>query len=437
MDYVSADRDMSAPTLPSVLPAGASRTPFAFLSRSTRAVRGALGFTGLVSVTVVLFLYLFLEETLLALRIWALPSINGETGTTLSLTLIAGAFAGRRMIRPLRRARAVPLREDLERAVTLLEAQPNASAGLVRLGDKKVLFSDAGDAFIMYAQKGRSFVALFDPVGPRAAWPALLVKFMAEARASGCRPVFYQVSPDFLPFAVEAGLNPYKLGEQAVVDLTTFDLKGGAWLKLRRSINRAERDGLQFSLLSPQEVPAVLGELRLVSDAWLGAHNAAEKGFSLGTFQNAYVCASPVAVIRMEGRIVAFANILTSASQGDAFIDLMRHLPGTHRGMMDLLFVKIMERLKADGFRSLNLGMAPLSGLATHRRAPIWNHIGARIFERGERYYNFKGVLAFKSKFDPQWQPRYLVAGGVGLPVVSLYDVTMLIGGGVKGILRR
>lgn len=270
---------------------------------------------------------------------------------------------------------ASPCKDRLQQAVDLLARQNSAAAGLVRLGDKQVLFSDCGEAFIMYARSGRSWVALFDPVGACAAWPALVVRFMEEARRAGCRPVFYQVSPDFLPCAIEVGLKPYKLGEQAVVDLASFDMKGGDWLKLRRSINRATRDGLDFSMLAREEVPAVMDELLAVSRTWLSAHNAAEKGFSLGTFEPGYVAAGPVAVIRIEGRIVAFANILAESASGDAFIDLMRHVPDTHRGMMDLLFVKIMEHLKAEGFSTLNLGMAPLAGLSTHIRAPLWNHI--------------------------------------------------------------
>jgi phosphatidylglycerol lysyltransferase len=330
-----------------------------------------------------------------------------------------------------------PSPEEMEKALAILATQSNASAGLVRLGDKRILFSDCGQAFVMYAQHGHSLVALFDPVGPQNIWPELLEKFMAVAREQGCRPVFYQVSKAFLPHAFDSGLRPYKLGEQAVVDLARFDLKGGAWLKLRRSINRAERDGLEFSMLPACEVPQVIDELLSVSRAWLASHNASEKGFSLGTFDPAYVKAGPVAVIRLEGRIVAFANILEANSHGDAFIDLMRHVPDTHRGMMDLLFVRIMEHMKARGFVTLNLGMAPLAGLADHHYAPLWNRLGREIFEFGERFYNFRGVQAFKSKFDPVWQPRYLVVAGRGLPIASLFDVTMLIGGGIRGIFRR
>lgn len=370
---------------------------------------------------------------------------QSEQHQSLPLTVVDAGSVHRqaffaRFLRSANRSRSLrkgPSAEEMEKALSILATQENASADLVRLGDKRILFCDNGRAFIMYARYGHSMVALFDPVGPQDLWPELLEKFTTKARNEGCRPVFYQVSKAFLPHAYDSGLRPYKLGEQAVVDLTRFDLKGGAWLKLRRSLNRAERDGLEFSMLSAEQVPDVIDELLSVSRIWLSSHNASEKGFSLGTFDPGYVKACPVAIIRMEGRIVAFANILEAGQHGDAFIDLMRHIPDTHRGMMDLLFVRIMEHMKARGFRTLNLGMAPLAGLADHRYAPLWNRLGREIFEFGERFYNFRGVQAFKSKFDPVWQPRYLVVSGRGLPVASIFDVTMLIGGGLRGILRR
>ncbi len=96
-----------------------------------------------------------------------------------------------------------------------------------------------------------------------------------------------------------------------------------------------------------------------------------------------------------------------------------------------------MDHLKQTGVTQLNLGMAPLSGLSDHAGAPLWNHIGKQVFEKGERFYNFKGVKTFKSKFDPEWQPRYLIAGGFGLPVSAMLDVTLLIGGGLRGVFAR
>jgi phosphatidylglycerol lysyltransferase len=388
-------------------------------------------------VAVMLAISLLIEETLARFSWGLILSNDGvQAPTGLALTLVIGALATNRLRRPAA-CRKPPSNEDMSRAVEILGNQPNASAGLVRLGDKKILFSDCGNAFIMYAQQGRSWVALFDPIGPHSAWSGLVVKFMETARQNGCRAVFYQVSAEFLPHMVEVGLRPYKLGEQAVVDLTKFDLKGGTRIRLRRAVNRAVRDGLEFSMIEADDVPAVLDELLSVSRAWLTAQNATEKGFSLGTFQPEYVAAGPVAVIRVEGKIIAFVNILSTGSAGDACIDLMRHMPDAHQGMMVLLFVRIMEHMKAAGFSTLNLGMAPLAGLSTHHKAPLWNHVAERIYQNGGRFYNFRGVRLFKDKFDPEWQPRYLVVSGRGMPVISMLDITMLIGGGLKGILRR
>jgi phosphatidylglycerol lysyltransferase len=400
----------------------------------TGMVLGALAMLALLGPVLV-------EENLLKFGWGLVLARHGIDATegTLGLSMVLGVIASRGLVRNPRRKREEEddAADDLARATALLPQQGNASAGLVRLGDKRMLFSDCGQGFIMYARQGRSLVALFDPVGPKHLWASLVEKFIAEARRTRSRPVFYQVSADFLPVAVDMRLQALKLGEQAVVDLTTFTLAGGDWLKLRRSINRAERDGLAFELLAQEAVPSVLDELETVSDTWLSAHKAGEKGFSLGTFDRAYVAAGPVAVIRLEGQIVAFASLMTASSDGDAFIDLMRHVPGVHRGMMDLLFVKIMEALKGQGFRTLNLGMAPLAGLSSHRRAPAWNHVARQVFEHGERFYNFRGVRAFKEKFDPDWQPRYLAVAGQGLPILSLIDVTLLIGGGLKSLLRK
>ena len=42
-------------------------------------------------------------------------------------------------------------------------------------------------------------------------------------------------------------------------------------------------------MLEPAEVPSVMPQLRAVSDDWLAAKATAEKGFSLGFFDEAYV----------------------------------------------------------------------------------------------------------------------------------------------------
>ena len=69
--------------------------------------------------------------------------------------------------------------------------------------------------------------------------------------------------------------------------------------------------------------------------------------------------------------------------------------------------------------------------------APLWARLASFLYEHGEKVYNFQGLRAFKGKFDPVWEPRYLAyPGGLALPRV-LADVAALIAGGYRRIFLK
>lgn len=355
----------------------------------------------------------------------------------LGLTVVAMGVCLFSLMRPAAPTIRPAGEEELAKAVAILDRHDVADANLVRTGDKSVMVSPDGEAFLMYGRQGRSLIAFLDPVGPKTSRDELVWQFVETARASGCRAVFYQASPAILPVIADAGMKAFKLGEMAVVDLELFDLKGGKWSGLRQAAAKGERDGLTFEIIPTENVAAILDDLRGISDAWLDHHRAKEKGFSLGAFTDIYITAQPVAILRHEGRIVAFADILLTDTREEASIDLMRFAPDAPKGAMDFLFVRLMTTLRDQGYRHFNLGMAPLSGLSRREVAPVWDRVANTFYEHGERYYNFKGLRAFKSKFHPDWQPRYLaVAGGLN-PVLALLDATLLISGGLKGVVKK
>lgn len=359
------------------------------------------------------------------------------------LALVAGALHARQ--REIGLLAGLPLprlpgrqkaesREAILRASAVARRGRAADALLVSLGDKSLLWSADGTGFLMYARQGGKLIALFDPVGPDENWNELASSFRRLARRRNCIPVFYQVSQGFLESTGMGALRGYKLGELAEIDLPAFTMQGGEWASLRRAINRAGRDGLSFELAPTQAVPALLDELKAVSDAWLASGGTREKRFSLGAFEPAYVASDPVAVVRLEGRVAAFATLLATENRESAFVDLMRFQPGVHRGVMDFLIVRLIEQLKADGFGRLNLGMAPLSGLTEGKEARLWDRIGRLVARHGNRYYGFEGLYSFKAKFEPQWQPRYLAVPAGTNPFLAAAATATLIAGGLSGV---
>jgi type IV secretory pathway VirJ component len=104
---------------------------------------------------------------------------------------------------------------------------------------------------------------------------------------------------------------------------------------------------------------------------------------------------------------------------------------------MEYLFIRLIQCFREQGYHTLSLGMVPLSGFHAHRLAPQWHRLVRVIWSFGRRFYNFQGLRAFKEKFDPVWEPRYLAASGWFGPYLALVDIAALIGGGVRATLGR
>jgi phosphatidylglycerol lysyltransferase len=233
------------------------------------------------------------------------------------------------------------------------------------------------------------------------------------------------------------GLTFVKLGEDAQVDLTAFTLDGARGAKHRQALRRLEKDGCVFRVVDAAGVPAIMPALRAVSDDWLAAKAVAEKGFSLGFFDEAYLSRFPIAVIEREGRIVAFANVWPGPQRIGMSIDLMRYHRDAPRDVMEALLVHLMQWGREQGYHWFALGMAPLSGFEQSPVAPLWNRIGAFLYQHGESVYNFQGLRAYKEKFDPIWEPHYLAyPGGLRLPRI-LADVSALVAGGYRHIFLK
>ena len=366
-------------------------------------------------------------------QLWWSFAWTGDASRFLRGSVAAVVTASSIALYALVHRRATPPERDcvpVEILSPTIARSARADANLALLGDKMFLVHEAKDAFLMYRVRGRSWVVMGDPVGNPESGRDLLWRFLEMADAHDGWPVFYQTSPELLPLYLDAGLSLVKLGEEAKVELSAFTVEGSSGREWRHVLRRAAREKLEFAIIPAAELAPYLAELKAVSDAWLTAKRTGEKGFSVGFWSEAYLSRFDVAVVKQFGQVLAFANIWYGQPGGEITVDLMRHRPNARRAM-DVLFVNLMVEAKARGYRWFNLGMAPLSGLSDHPLAPRWNKIASFMARNGEGFYGFRGLRAYKEKFRPVWEPRYLAyPGGWTLPQVLL-DLTGLISGGM------
>lgn len=324
--------------------------------------------------------------------------------------------------------------DELARAQRIAVGQHRPDALLALLGDKRLMFSDTGKAFLMFSRQGRTWAALGDPVGPEDDRAELVWRFIEQADAHGGRVAFYQITPASLPLYLDRGLRVLKIGEEACVPLPNFNLEGSMRSGLRYAVRRGERDGLALEIVPPDRVAAIMDQLRSISDAWLAQHAAyGEKRFSVAAFRPEYVMSQTVGLLREHERPIAFATVMATDCKKSATIGLMRLRPDTVSPCaMEYLFVRLLQHFQGAGYRTLSLGMTPLSGFGAQPLASRWHRLARLLWLYGHRFYNFQGLYAFKNKFCPTWEPRYLAASGVFGPYLALADIAVMIGGGIR-----
>ncbi|MCA0998617.1 bifunctional lysylphosphatidylglycerol flippase/synthetase MprF [Alloyangia pacifica] len=409
--------------------------------RTTRLTRQAFGLRWLLLITalgasVVAVLFFAHKATPYAHELWWQFATDASAPRALRAALVGMVVLVLSLLvfalRPGRLTHALPTAEELAQVRAIVAAQPDPEANIALTGDKCLMVSESGRAALMYRIRGRSWIALHEPFGEPSELAPLAWDFHDAAYAANARPVFYSVGADLIPLWLEMGLGLVKLGEEAVVPLPGFSLQGPERKRLRTAHNRALRDGLSFEVLKPPFAPGFMEELRAISDSWLATKAGAEKGFSVGAFDPDVLSQAPIAVVRHEGRTVAFANLWLTETKTSATIDLMRHVENAPGGLMEFLFTELLLHFAAEGYDEFSLGNAPLSGLEARRGAALSTRLGALVYRHGQQFYNFEGLRAFKEKFGPDWRPIYVAVPPRANLLSIAADVVALIGGGAR-----
>lgn len=300
-------------------------------------------------------------------------------------------------------------------------------ASLALLNDKSYYFSPSGRSVIAYVPKGRGAIALGDPIGPAEDRQEAIIGFQQFCDRNDWYPAFYQTLPDDLELYKSLGFRVLRIGEEAIVNLKTFTLKGKANQNLRTAINRLTKSGHQIDFFQPPISEELLREMKGVSDEWLQRAQGAEKKFSVGWFDETYLRETwVVAIYNVEGKMVAFANVNSVENRQAIGVDLMRRRTHLENGTMECLFASMLQHFQTLGYDEFDLGLSAIARVSEAEKSPHLEKVLSYLYRHLNQFYNFKGLHDFKEKFQPEWEPRYFIYPGLtSLPevVVALIRV--------------
>ncbi|WP_233164678.1 phosphatidylglycerol lysyltransferase domain-containing protein [Pedobacter sp. ASV28] len=275
--------------------------------------------------------------------------------------------------------------------------------------DKFIYWVSESKNFIAYRISGSFAVVLENPVVAKPEdMPYCIKEFDEFCYANGLKSIYYRVPETSLATYLSCGKQKLFLGQEGVVELASFSLEGGKRKSLRNSIKKIQEKGYVAKVhVSPQK-NGFMQQLKQVSDDWLLDTGRKEMVFSQGMFmveelKNQVI----ISVEDAEEKIVAFLNVIPSYATGEGTYDLIRKTADAPSGVIDFLMVELFNYLGKQGCTSVNLGLAPMSGL----EAPT-NLAEKSIrfaYDKIKAFSHYRGLRDFKEKFDPIWTNQYLI----------------------------
>ncbi len=323
-------------------------------------------------------------------------------------SLLAIAYV---VFRPLAAPRSLPDAQLRRTAAELVRRHGSDTLSFFKLRrDAHYLFSPDGRAFIGYRIENGVLLVSGDPVGPDAALPALAREVCRFAELHGLELGVLGASGRTLPLWREAGLRTLYIGDEAIVETNSFSLEGRTIRKVRQSVSRIENAGYEATLVDAADLDdATAGELEGVSRLW--RDGAPERGFSMAmdSLRCEERCDGAVVIARdADGRIRGFIHFVPAYGRPAMSLSAMRRDRETPNGLMEFLVVRAIELLGTAGVEELSLNFAAFARFMHRPRNPAERFVG-RVARLMNPYFQIESLYRFNAKFQPRWEPRYLV----------------------------
>lgn len=372
----------------------------------------------------------------------ALLAAATDTPRALRAGLLASAllflFSVYMATRPMR-ARPVSATDlaAVDRALQISEAS-GEPRGMLAAGDAtQMLFSESGNAFLMFGVQGKTWIALGDPIGRQEECQELFWSFADLAKRGNAVPVFFGISERQVAPLGEMGFAIHQVGEEAVVPLRSLKLGSEGFAHLRDVGLEWQSSGAELAIETPPHSAALIAEVQAVSDQWLAGGAGREKSFTVGRVAEDILNRMPVAVVRRGGKVVGFASLMVAGKARHIAVDAMRFLPDQPDGFMEFLFESLIERYRDLGAITLNLGLTPPEGLSERSVERLWNRFGSFIFRNGGAFPSFEDLRQFKAQFQPKWKKSYIAVPAGISPTRAMTNVALLIAGGTRTLFGR
>jgi phosphatidylglycerol lysyltransferase len=286
-------------------------------------------------------------------------------------------------------------------------------------------YSSSGDALVGYVINRGVRVAAGEPICPIERMAEVCREFEREAARNGEKVCYLAAEPRMIRALERAGAphSVLNIGAQP-------EWKPGSLLNrfrtsssLRYQVSRARHKGLVVSEWNAQS-PAKQS-LAVCLDEWIAAKSLPPMGFMTDPHLLDRLTDRRVVVATVAGAVTGYAVMTPVPARNGWLIEQIVRCGMAPNGISESLVAGAAQSAASSGDTFITLGASPLSRRVPSGSMPFW--LALLIWwmrAHGTRFYNFRGLDAFKAKFHPdQWVPVYLAAAEPKITLPTLYAV--------------
>ncbi|MFF0414758.1 bifunctional lysylphosphatidylglycerol flippase/synthetase MprF [Kitasatospora sp. NPDC004745] len=289
-----------------------------------------------------------------------------------------------------------------------------ASPGNAPAGGAPAGTDGDGEGYIAYRTHAGVAVALGDPVGAAPGRAATITGFAEMCDRAGLVPCLFSAGEETAAVTDRLGWRAAQVAEDTVIELPDLEFRGKAWQDVRTALNRARKEGVEFRLVALADQPRqIQSQVRGISEEWVGDKGLPEMGFTLGGVEEALDPRMRVGLAmdaddHIHGVTSWMPVYAEDASPRGWTLDMMRRRDG-FRPVVEFMIASSCLALREDGARFLSLSGAPLARTGTADSPTVLDRILDQLGGAMEPYYGFRSLHAFKAKFQPRYEPMYLL----------------------------
>ncbi|MGW5639526.1 bifunctional lysylphosphatidylglycerol flippase/synthetase MprF [Streptomyces sp. NPDC003832] len=337
------------------------------------------------------------------------------------VVLLAGRSAFRvptSLLSGLRRSREATGREERERAMDVLVRYGGTNLSwMTTWPENSYFFAPSGQAYVAYRKHAGVCIALSDPAGAPQDRRAAVRDFVDFCEHHGTVPCLFSTTRPVAEAAEALGWHSVQVAEDTVVPLPGLELTGKRWQKVRSALNRGKKLDVGFELVRLADQPReVVGQVRAISEEWVGDKGLPEMGFTLGGVDEALDPHVRVG-LATEGSTVLGVTSWIPVYAGDGRVrgwtlDVMRRrADGPFPPVVEFMIASAFLAFQEEGAEFVSLSGAPLahSDSAWSESATPFDRLLDQLGVFMEPYYGFRSLHAFKQKFNPRYEPLYLL----------------------------